>query len=57
MGQLGRSIDEWGAASRRTSKAEGAYLDLERARELAESASRAKSQFLAMHEPRAAHRR
>ena len=48
MGQLGRSIDEMGGRLEDYERWQKAHaLELERARELAESASRAKSQFLA----------
>jgi two-component system, sensor histidine kinase and response regulator len=48
MGQLGRSIDEMGGRLEAYEQSQKAHtIELERARELAESASRAKSQFLA----------
>ena len=48
MGQLGSSIDEMGARLEDYERWQKAHaLELERSRELAESASRAKSQFLA----------
>ena len=48
MGQLARSIDEMGGRLEDYERWQKAHaLELERARELAESASRAKSQFLA----------
>ena len=48
MGQLGRSIDDMGGRLEAYEQSQKAHtIELERARELAESASRAKSQFLA----------